>query len=640
MGALIWLAILVPSLAGLASFALKRRAGYLVSISTFASFLLILSHMDVLLEGRSLHIEGPVWWPAPWFTLKFGLILDSLSILMGLIVAFISTLVFVYSIGYMAHEEGQERFWFFMANFVATMLLLIFADNFIMALMGWEGVGLSSFFLIGHYYRDQKDKWLGGPKGKAPFVSPSTCGLKALLTTGIADSFMLVGILLLFALYGTFNYHELVHLATDKPVDPSLLLLASIFLAIGPLGKSAQFPFQEWLPEAMAGPTPVSALLHSATMVKAGIYLVARVSPFYYALMHLYPQPPMAFFLVATVFGVTMAMLASMYGAVAVEMKKILAYSTISQLGYMMMALGIAGLSGNPLIGFAAALFHLFSHSLFKAALFLSAGVAIHESHTIYVTMMGGLRKVIPKTFITMSLAAMSLAGLPPLLGFWSKDALLAATYPVNSLVAFIAALAAAFTAFYSLRLLYYTFFGKVHKERHGHEAMIMVAPPLILASLTLIFGLAGPVFEGFFHETFHLSLELHGHYAVSTSLALASSAMALTLGLGSAYLLYFRRSNLFEAIAKAFGPIYDLLWVRPFDKFYDVVVSATFTLSSYLYSFELLLNRAMVGLGTGTMSTVHIVRKIHSGDLNRYLGIAAGLLLFLLIFMLWVVGI
>ena len=306
----------------------------------------------------------------------------------------------------------------------------------------------------------------------------------------------------------------------------------------------------------------------------------------------------------------------------------------------MMMALGIAGLSGNPLIGFAAALFHLFSHSLFKAALFLSAGVAIHESHTIYVTMMGGLRKVIPKTFIAMSLAAMSLAGLPPLLGFWSKDALLAATYPVNSLVAFIAALAAAFTAFYSLRLLYYTFFGKVHKERHGHEAMIMVAPPLILASLTLIFGLAGPVFEGFFHETFHLSLELHGHYAVSTSLALASSAMALTLGLGSAYLLYFRRSNLFEAIAKAFGPIYDLLWVRPFDKFYDVVVSATFTLSSYLYSFELLLNRAMVGLGTGTMSTVHIVRKIHSGDLNRYLGIAAGLLLFLLIFMLWVVGI
>lgn len=640
MGALVWLAIVLPSLAGLASFLLKKKAGYLVSLSALISFLIILTRIDVLFEGRHIHVEGPVWWPTPWYTLRFGLILDSLSVLMGLIVAFISTLVFIYSIGYMANEEGQERFWFFMGNFVATMLLLVFADNFIMALIGWEGVGLSSFFLIGHYYRDRRDKWLGGPKGKAPFVKPSTCGLKALLTTGIADSFMLVGILLIFALYGTLNYHELTRLAVEKPVDPTLLLLASIFLAIGPLGKSAQFPFQEWLPEAMAGPTPVSALLHSATMVKAGIYLVARVSPFYYALMHMYPQPPSAFFSIAAISGVTTAMLGSMYGAIAVEIKKILAYSTISQLGYMMMALGIAGLSGNPLIGFVAALFHLFSHSLFKAALFLSAGIAIHESHTIYVTEMGGLRKVIPKTFIAMGLAAMSLAGLPPLLGFWSKDALLAATYPINWVVALVAALAAAFTAFYSLRLLYYTFFGKPHgKSHHGHEALIMVAPPLLLASLTLALGFIGPMLEEFFHETFRHSMELYGHYAAQTGLALASSAMALGLGLGSAYMLYFRQAKTYKGLAKALRPAYDLLWVRPFDQFYDAFISSIFMISSYLYSLEMLLNRAMYGLGEGTMSTVHIVRRLHSGDLNRYLGIAGGLLIFLLIFMLWVMG-
>ncbi len=640
MGALVWLAIILPSLAGLASFLLKKRAGYLVSLSALTSFLLILTRVDVLLEGKYAYVEGPVWWSTPLYILKFGLILDSLSVLMGLIVTFISTLVFIYSIGYMAHEEGQERFWFFMGNFVATMLLLVFADNFIMALIGWEGVGLSSFFLIGHYYKDPRDKWLGGPKGRAPFVKPSTCGLKALLTTGTADSFMLAGILLLFALYGTFNYHELTRLATEKPVDPTLLLLASILLAVGPLGKSAQFPFQEWLPEAMAGPTPVSALLHSATMVKAGIYLVARISPFYYALMYAYPQPPLAFFLIAAVFGVTTAMLASMYGAIAVEMKKILAYSTISQLGYMMMALGVAGLSGSPLIGFVAAIFHLFSHSLFKAALFLSAGIAIHESHTIYVTEMGGLRRVIPKTFIAMGLAAMSLAGLPPLLGFWSKDALLAATYPVNWAIAFVAALAAAFTAFYSLRLLYYTFFGRPHgKAHHGHESLIMVAPPLLLASLTLGFGFIGPKLEEFFDEVFQHSMKLHGHYAVSTSLALASSAMALALGLGSAYMLYFRGAKTFKGLSEALRSAYDLLWVRPFDQLYNALVSSTFIISSYFYSLEMLLNRAMYGLGEGTISTVHVVRRLHSGDLNRYLGIAGGLLLFLLIFMLWVMG-
>jgi NADH-quinone oxidoreductase subunit L len=639
--AAIWLAILLPSAVGLLSFVLGKKSGVALTATSFASLFLIATNLNLLIKGEEVHIPGPTWWPFRDGGVTFGIILDPLSLIMGLIVAFISSFVFLYSIGYMEHEEGIPRFWFFMGNFEASMLLLIFSDNLIMTLIGWEGVGLSSFFLIGHYFSDKRDKWLGGPKGVAPFAKPSYCGLKALLTTGFADTFMLVGILILYSLYGTFNFLELESKASLTPVNGTLLTLASLLLIMGPLGKSAQFPFQEWLPEAMAGPTPVSALLHSATMVKAGIYLVARLSPFYYILMSVYPGASQAFFLLAAIFGITTALLGSMYGMISIEMKKILAYSTISQLGYMLMALGIAGISGNPLLGFVAALFHLFSHSLFKAALFLSAGVAIHESHTIYVTEMGGLRRRIPVTFFAMTIAALSLAGLPPLLGFWSKDTLLAATYPVNWPVAILAALAAVFTAFYSVRLISLTFLGKGkgHKGHKGHETLIMVGPPLFLASLTLAFGLIGPMVEKFFDKVFHHSLYLYGSYSPASVTAMASSAIALTLGLGSSYLLYINKNKAISSLSKSgiIRSLYSILWIRPFDRLYSLMVSSSLKVSGHFYSFEMLLNRGMNGLATSVMKSITNVRRIHSGDLNLYLGIAALLLLFLIIFMLGV---
>lgn len=638
--AAIWLAIVLPSAVGLLSFIFGKKSGTVLTATSFISLFLIATNFNLLIEGEEVHMVGPNWWPFRDGGVTFGIILDPLSLVMGLVVAFISSFVFLYSIGYMKHEEGISRFWFFMGNFEASMLLLIFSDNLIMTLVGWEGVGLSSFFLIGHYFSDRRDKWLGGPKGVAPFAKPSYCGLKALLTTGFADTFMLVGIMILYSLYGTFNFLELESKASLTPVDGTLLSLASVLLILGPLGKSAQFPFQEWLPEAMAGPTPVSALLHAATMVKAGIYLVGRLSPFYYILMSLYPGASQTFFLLATIFGITTALLGSMYGMIAIEMKKILAYSTISQLGYMLMALGIAGISGNPLLGFAAALFHLFSHSLFKASLFLSAGVAIHESHTIYVTEMRGLRKKIPITFVAMTLAALSLAGLPPFLGFWSKDALLAAAYPVNWPVAALAALAAVFTAFYSLRLVSLSFLGKGHEDHHkGHEALIMVGPPLFLASLTLIFGLIGPMVEEFFDETFHHSLHLYGSYSPASMSALTSSAIALTLGLGSSYLLYINKSKVMNSLSESgiIRSLYSVLWIRPFDQLYSFMVGWCLKVSGHFYSFEMLLNRGMNGLAANVMKSITNVRRIHSGDLNLYLGIAALLLLFLILFMLGV---
>ncbi|MBM5804712.1 MAG: NADH-quinone oxidoreductase subunit L [Candidatus Verstraetearchaeota archaeon] len=621
------------------SFLLRKRAVYLATSASLASLLLITYNADALFGGRAVHAECFTWWPMPAYRLSFGIVVDPLSILMGAIVSFISTLVFIYSINYMAGKEGNERFWFFMSCFEASMLLLVFSDNLIMSLIGWEAVGLCSFFLIGHYYNDRRDKWLGGPEGEAPFAKPSFCGLKALITTGLADAFMLVGIMIIFSLYGTFSFLELQEAAASRAVNPTLLLLASILIIMGPLGKSAQFPFHEWLPEAMAGPTPVSALLHSATMVKAGVYLVARLMPFYCALAPAYPLASQAFFATATIFGLLTVIIGSIYGTLAIEAKKILAYSTVSQLGYMFVALGIAGISGNPLLGFAAALFHLFAHSLFKASLFLNAGIVTHETHTIYVTRMGGLRRVLPKTFLAMSLAAMSLAGLPPFIGFWSKDAILSSIYPVSVLVAVAAVSAAALTAFYSLRLVSLIFLGKPKSGAvKGHESIIMVGPAMLLASLTLIFGLAGPYIESLFHGVFHPTFEYATVYEGMVIPALASSALSLGLGMGAAYMLYFRRSAAFEGGARSLKPLRDFLWGRPVDKLYNLIVSGTFRVSGGFYSFEMALDRATVVFASDTLRLATIMRRIQSGDLNLYLGIA-GLVLLLLLLALMAMG-
>jgi len=628
----IWLAIIVPSIAGVLAFALRKKAGYVVTCSSLAAFALIVYNMGGLLEGKVLRVEGFTWWLTPTYRLSFGIIADPLSLLMGLIVSFISTLVFIYSVEYMANEEGKERFWFFMGCFEASMLLLVFSDNFIMLLIGWEGIGLSSFFLIGHYYDDKRDKWIGGPEGLAPFAKPSFCGIKALLTTGLADTFMLMGIMIIYSLYGTFNFLELQEAAATRAVNPSLLLVASIFIILGPLGKSAQFPFHEWLPEAMSGPTPVSTLLHSATMVKAGVYLVARLLPFYYALASIYPAASQGFFIIATFSGLVTIILGALYGTVVVEVKKVLAYSTVSQLGYMFVALGIAGLSGNPLLGFAAALFQLFAHSIYKASLFLSAGIITHETHTIYITKMGGLRKVIPKTFLAMSLAALSLAGLPPFIGFWSKDAILAAVYPINIFVAILAASAAALTAFYSVRFISLIFLGEAKSSPHkGSEAKLMIGPAMLLASLTLILGLVGPYLEGAFHELFHLTFEISGGYD-AMSLALISSAISLGLGMGTAYLLYIKRSVAITNLLVWLRPARDLLWNRPLDRAYHSIVAGTLSISCGFYSFERTLDRATVVLAKDVFRLATVLRRIQGGDLNFYLGIAGFLLLLLLL--------
>ncbi|MDH7555953.1 MAG: NADH-quinone oxidoreductase subunit L [Candidatus Methanosuratincola sp.] len=634
---LLWFSIILPCAVGTLCFSFGRRSGYAVALSSAISFLIIASFAMPALEGAVEHVHGFEWWGIPGATVSFGLIIDPISVLMGAIVSFISLAVFIYSIEYMRTEEGPSRFWFLMSCFESSMLLLVFSDNFIMSFLGWEGVGLSSYFLIGHYYRDQKERWLGGPEGVAPFERPSVCGEKALLTTGVADSLMLVGILMIFSVYGTFDYLDIQSLAPTKAVNPYYILAASLLLVMGPLGKSAQFPFNEWLPEAMSGPTPVSALLHSATMVKAGVYLVARVSPIFYSLSLLSPLASTSFFLVAAAAGLLTALLGSLYGMFALEMKKVLAYSTVSQLGFMFVALGIAGISGNPLLGLSAAIFHIFSHSIFKASLFLGAGSAIHLSHTIYITEMGSLMKKAPKTFVAMLISALSLCALPPLMGFWSKDAILAAVYPVNAIAATLLAASSAMTCFYSVRLLWYTFVAPARRETHAKETLLLVAPALLLSGLTLVLGFFGKPIEHSISESLSHALGLVEPHSPDAYAALFLSAFALLTGFGTAYLVYFRRQKIAIGVASLTTGLRDALMKRPVDRLYSAVTGAVKTVSRGAYSFEGFLDKSSQALARTTLESARRLSRVHSGDLNRYLSIAGALLLLLIGFLLLV---
>jgi len=472
-------------------------------------------------------------------------------------------------------DQHLTRFWFFFLYFVGSMLLLVLSDNLIQTMIGWEGVGICSYGLIGYYYRDAKERWLGGPPPHEMFP-PSHAGMKAFVVTGIGDVFILGAIFVIFNYAGTLNYVELIETAhqwlPQIAAVPGLLAITAIFFLLGPIGKSAQFPLHEWLPEAMAGPTSVSALIHAATMVKAGVYLVARMSPIFYLgtwEMHI-PEAQVYFIVIACVGAFTCFMAASQ-ALVSVELKKILAYSTVSQIGYMMLALGLSGLAeGAYVAGLTAGIFHLTSHALFKAALFLGAGSVIHAIHTIYTFNMGGMKKYMPITFILMVIATASLAGIPPLSGFWSKDAVfiaaLVAGTPLSYTLLAVGAISAAMTFFYSIRYIYITFLAPksdfIHElEHHGHHPheapKTMWVPIAILVGLVCVVGLLGLI--GFFipslspelfiehqlHNMLHhmgIPLETH-HLEFSTTLtAWGTSAAMLLIGGVLGWLFYLSR--------------------------------------------------------------------------------------------------
>ncbi len=597
--------------------------------------------------------------PAFWITLPtskpvgVGMLIDPLSIILANVVAFLSFVIMVYSIKYVESEPGQTRYWFLMSLFIGSMLLLVLADNLIVFFVGWKIVGLCSYALIGHYYSDEKERWIGGPP-PFPFQKPSRCGLKALLVTTFGDVSLLGGIIILYLYSHTFNFIELYQTANvwlaEMAKNPGILMLTSILILGGPIAKSAQFPLHEWLPEAMAGPTPVSALIHAATMVKAGVYLVARMLPvfFYACWIANYPEA-LTFFLLTAVIGAFTAFLTGTQAMVSLELKKVLAYSTMSQIGYMMLALGVAGLSADALVtGFSAGIFHLISHGVFKAALFLCAGVIIHVSGSIYMPKMRLSRWKMFFTWLFMWIFALSLMGVPPFSGFWSKDEVLLSCWQSGQYVLFAVALVTvAVTCFYTVRFMGMIFHGKKSEresEAHGEKtSVLMLVPYGILAALTVAIGLVGPWFGSILHKTFGKyfaeSLKLvvasgGGITSVNSASSTASAQLSVLLPTASilmvivggipAYRLYISHKTTPEGIINRHVNLrwlHKFLWNRWYiDSFYNkVFVNGTLLMRSPLVRFiERPIDYALnVGVPNFFAAAHEGLRKIQTGILS-----------------------
>ncbi len=519
-----WLVWLLP-FAGAAIIPAIAKGGhrvrdYIAVGFALASAISAATLIPTALAGGEVH--GQINWISS-LGLKAGVLADPLSIVMANLVAWIAFLIMVYSTGYMHGDKDLTRYWFFMLFFIGSMQLIVISDNLLMVFFGWEGVGLASYALIGFWYYDRKKDYVGAEGhiagGVAMWASPTHAGMKAFLMTRAGDTMMLAGMFLIFMHAGTFGFKELIADPTWAKVmaQNNLLVPAAVLLFGGAIGKSAQFPLNEWLLEAMTGPTSVSALIHAATMVKAGVFLVARIAPLFFALATIGVLNVQQFFEVVAWVGAITSFLLASQALVNPEIKKVLAYSTGSQIGYMMMGLGIAGLSSTFVDGYTAGFFHLMSHAMFKASLFMGAGALLHSVGSRFMTDMGGLRKHMRKTYIFMLLASLSLAGAPLITsGFWSKDAIFAAVlqsgYQYSMPLFIMAVVVAIMTAFYTFRMLGMAFFGKEskhieemeHKGHHLHEVgPNMWVPFAILAVASIAIGLVGFIFEAQLHNLF-----------------------------------------------------------------------------------------------------------------------------------------
>ena len=552
----------------------KHATGYVAVAFALMSALTAASLLPGALEAHEVH-EQVDWINA--IGLKAGVLADPLAVIMANVVAWISFLIMIYSTGYMKGDKDIVRFWFWMMFFIGSMQLIVLSDNLLQVFFGWEGVGLASYALISFWYRDKKKDHVGKEGrtvlGLLDYYSPTHAGMKAFIMTKVGDVMMIAGMLLIFAFAGTFGFKELVEdtaWATAMSAQ-GLLIPAAVLLFGGAIGKSAQFPLNEWLLEAMTGPTAVSALIHAATMVKAGVFLVARLGPLFFALGAAGILADQFFEIIAWVGAVTALLLATQ-GMVNPEIKKVLAYSTGSQIGYMMMALGVAGLSEQFVDGYTAGFFHLISHAMFKASLFMAAGSLLHVVGSRFMTDMGGLRKHMKKTYAFMWAAGLGLMGAPFITtGFWSKDAIFAAVYESGNEWALpifaIAVLTAVITAFYTTRMLGMVFFGPKSKhvekmESEGHRihdaSLSMWAPYGILAVLTIGIGIIGLSVEGDLHHLFEEYLEhsfgihtikhateesmLPGFLSELNPIALGASLVAFATGIGLGYIFYIGR--------------------------------------------------------------------------------------------------
>ncbi|MBI4789081.1 MAG: NADH-quinone oxidoreductase subunit L [Chloroflexi bacterium] len=550
------------------------------------------------------------WIPVGNFKIDIAFLLDPLSALMLLVVTGVGFLIHIYSMGYMAEDENYGRFFTYLNLFVFSMLMLVLGNNYLVMYVGWELVGLCSFLLISF--------WFTKP-------SAAAAGKKAFVTTRIGDFGFGLGVILIFVTFGTLNFAEVFSQA-EHLNNQSLLTVITLLLFAGAVGKSAQIPLYVWLPDAMEGPTPVSALIHAATMVTAGVYMVARSHV-------LFSLAPFSSEVVATIGAVT-ALFAATMALVQMDMKRVMAYSTISQLGYMFLGVGVAA--------YGAGVFHLMTHAFFKALLFLAAGSVMHAMGGIVdMRQLGGLRKKMPWTYITFFAAALAISGFPFFSGFFSKDEILAAAFASGRTALWaIGLLTAGLTAFYVFRAFFLTFhteprWPKENAGEHGHawhgpheSPRTMIIPLAILAVLAVIGGFVGMpkvlgpnLLEGYFEPVFaEAALRIE---ATTEWLLIGASVAAGLLGIGVAYWFYIAKPQIPVNLAKQFSGVYKLLW----NKYYvDEVYSALFVepgrkLAMFLWQVVdvKIIDGFANGLASATAAISNVLRGFQTGYARAY---------------------
>ena len=573
----VWLVLLFPAIGSAINMLFgsklsKKRSGTIacsvMGFSFLVSILLFLNLIKLAPEDRCVTDSLFEWITVGDFLTFASLQVDQLSSIMILVITGVGFFIHIYSVGYMHDDEGFSRYFSYLNLFSLSMLILVLADNFLLMFVGWEGVGLCSYLLIGFWYEKK---------------SAADAGKKAFVINRVGDFGFILAILLIFVTFGTVNFTEVFQNAPQALETGGMVAtFITILLFVGAVGKSAQLPLYTWLPDAMEGPTPVSALIHAATMVTAGVYMVSRCSA-------LYVMAPFSMTIVAII-GAATALFAAIIGLAQNDIKRVLAYSTVSQLGYMFLACGVGA--------YVAAIFHLMTHAFFKALLFLGSGSVIHAlGGEQDMRKMGGLRKYMRKTHWTFIIGTLAIAGIPPFAGFFSKDEILfEALVEGNKVYWVIGAVAAFMTAFYMFRLVFMTFYGKSrmdkHVEEHVHESPNnMVIPLMVLALMSLIGGFVGlptvslisnyldPIMAGPGHELGHAVTEIgHGHGETASHMhkvfvMMGVSTAIAVAGILLAYLMYIIAPGFPAKLAGRFRLLHKIIFNKFYiDEIYDVV--------------------------------------------------------------------
>jgi NADH-quinone oxidoreductase subunit L len=591
----------------------KGVIGFIGSAVVVAAFALSIgAFLQIHATHQTIEVTYFDWIHVGSLTIPFSFLVDQLSVIMLLIITGIGSLIHIYSVGYMHDDDGFGKFFSYLNLFIFFMLLLVLGSNYIIMFIGWEGVGLCSYLLIGFWYTNG---------------AYADAAKKAFVMNRIGDLGFLIGVFVIIQTFGSANFSDVLGGAAHMHSGNGTLTLITILLFIGATGKSAQIPLFTWLPDAMAGPTPVSALIHAATMVTAGIYMIARSNI-------MFTLSPITMHIIAVI-GLATIVLAALIAMTQTDIKKVLAYSTVSQLGYMFLGLGVGAYTG--------AFFHVLTHAFFKALLFLGAGSVIHAvSGEQDMRNMGGLRGKLPVTFATMLIGTIAISGLPPFAGFFSKDEILAHVYQQSPVLWVIGVIAAMFTSFYMFRMLYLTFFGKFRgtheQEHHLHESPVSMTFPLIgLAILSIVGGfinvphvLGGHhALQNFLAPVFERSTAIQELHAVELSsstewLLMGVSVAGALIALLWAYSKYNLKGHV-PVADSAQRPALNSFAYNKFyiDELYDFIIRKPLDgLSVFFYKVVDLLgiDGLVNGLGKGSMEASKDLRLLQSGNVGFYI--------------------